>query len=161
MKRVSILFYIVLSLFGYADLGKEVLGSLQVDLVYATNAETNEFSKEVKSLTLREVRSLQEKEVLAYKKYYLLGSDQQDIYRSYENWASPLRPAEDILLRFEPEGEVTKDQTIRIDLEFWQQKRKVLATDQVLELQKPIYIMGPAWREGKLILIVRLSKLDL
>ena len=37
-----------------------------------------------------------------YKSYYKLSVDRQPIFRSYENWLSPLKSSEEVLLSFEP-----------------------------------------------------------
>jgi hypothetical protein len=44
-----------------------------------------------------------------------------------------------------------------LDLEFWLSRKKVLKTDLVLEGDRPLYVLGPIWRSGRLIIAVSLA----
>ena len=46
-----------------------------------------------------------------------------------------------------------------MDLELWQNKKMVLRTDPVLDKGKGVYILGPKWRGGHLIITVELVNL--
>ena len=87
-----------------------------------------------------------------------LGADTQPVLRTYENWVSPLKPSEEIMLSFESRG-VTDSHGLRLDLELWQHKRKVMKSDPVLYPKRPLYILGPKWRQGRLIIAVELIAL--
>ena len=44
-------------------------------------------------------------------------------------------------------------------LEYWQSKRKLFQTNPTLVKGKPLYLLGPEWRGGRLILQVELLQL--
>ncbi len=47
---------------------------------------------------------LRKEERLRFKHYRLLGQDTQALLRSYESWAQPLKPSDEVLVRFEAKG---------------------------------------------------------
>ena len=63
-----------------------------------------------------------------------------------------------IMVSFQPQGRVGSGK-LRMDLELWQQKQIVLRTDPVLEQGRRVYILGPKWRDGHLIITVELLDL--
>ena len=98
---------------------------------------------------------LQRVKKMNFKHYRRLGFDVQPVLRSYENWLTPLKPSEEILLSFESRGSSAKG-GLRLDLEFWQHRRKVMKSDPVLHLGKPLFILGPKWRGGTMIIAIEL-----
>lgn len=66
-----------------------------------------------------------------------------------------MRGSEEILLSFEPNGEAT-DKGLILDLELWQSRRKVMKATQEMGPGKWLYIAGPKWRGGRLIVGVEL-----
>ncbi len=137
------------------DQGKEVVGKVKATLYVGTNGEGEKFGGKAQVAAAPVVKQLSAIKRMRFKHYWKLGDDTQPVFRSYENWLSPLKPSEDILLSFELNGKVS-DGGLRLDLEFWQQKRKVMKSDPVLYKGRPLYILGPQWRGGRLIIAVEL-----
>jgi hypothetical protein len=44
-----------------------------------------------------------------------------------------------------------------LDVELWLSRKKILKTDARLEGKRPLYILGPEWRGGRLIIAVALA----
>lgn len=141
-----------------ADGGKQAIGKLKVSLYFATDGEANTAGGGRKIPDSTVLRKFRKSPRLHFKEYRLLGDDVQTILRSYENWIAPLKPSEEILLSFEPRGE-PRDQSLALDLEFWQGKRKVMKLGPRLTINEPLYILGPSWRGGKLIIAIELHSL--
>ena len=78
------------------------------------------------------------------------------MFRSYENWAQPLKPSEEVLVKFEARSRPTKDAT-RLDLELWLSRKKILKTDVLLQGDRPLLVLGPEWRGGRIIIAVSLA----
>ena len=85
-----------------------------------------------------------------------MGAEEQSIFRSYENWAQPLRPSDEIMVRFETRNR-PDNQSVSLDLELWLANKKALKTDATLTTGRPLFIMGPKWRGGTLIISVALA----
>lgn len=142
------------------DTGKEKIGSIRATLYIGTNDEVvklGEKTQKAASLNAATIKKLQGIKKMRFKHYRKLGVDTQSVFRSYENWLSPLKPSEEILLSFESRGR-SSDGGLRLDLEFWQQHRKVMKSDPVLHKGRPLLILGPKWRGGTLIIAVELME---
>ena len=142
------------------DTGKEKIGSIRATLYIGTNDEVvklGEKTQKAASLNAATIKKLQGIEKMRFKHYRKLGVDTQSVFRSYENWLSPLKPSEEILLSFESRGR-SSNGGLRLDLEFWQQHRKVMKSDPVLHKGRPLLILGPKWRGGTLIIAVELME---
>lgn len=138
------------------DSGRAKVGKLEVTVYFATNgdpavagARAEEVAKEIRD-------RLQSEEKLKFDHYRALGAETQPIFRSYENWAQPLKPSDEILVRFETRTQPTKD-SVSLDLELWLARKKILKTDAALHHGHPLYVLGPEWRGGRLIIAVALA----
>jgi hypothetical protein len=140
------------------DPGKEKIGTLKAQLIYATDENVEDLGESTKGLSDAEKKVLEESIRKKFKTYRMLGEDQAKILRGYENWTSPMRGSEELMVSFEPKGREGKD-GLRLDLELWQSKRKVLKADPVLRKGKHLYIVGPKWRGGQLIIVLELVDL--
>lgn len=138
--------------------GKEEMGSVLTELIFATNGSVEDSGVRGKPLSAEEQKSLQSSGRLNFKSYLRLGSDQQPVWRAFENWSVPMRPSEEVMVSFEPKGKVGKD-ALRLDLKLWLQKREVLAAIQVLKKGERLRILGPKWRGGNLIIGIELVSL--
>lgn len=159
LRSIIILFLSLSSLSGAVDPGKEQIGVLRVDLIFATNGDVSQAGKDARPLTETQLADIKKFKDLVFQNYRLVGGDEQPILRSYENWLAPLRPSQEILLSFEPRRRFDPDR-LQLDLEYWQGKRKLLKTDPILRKGKPLYLLGPAWRGGKLIIMVQITELS-
>jgi len=140
------------------DTGKEKIGTIQATLYIGTNDDITKLGDKAKksdAVADATVKQLQSIEKMRFKHYRQLGKDTQSVFRSYENWLSPLKPSEEILLSFESRGR-SSDGGLRLDLEFWQHRRKVMKSDPVLQRGRPLLILGPKWRGGTIIIAVEL-----
>ena len=141
--------------FAQKDIGKEAVGTIKATLYIGTDGDVSKLGDKLKLVSPEEKKKLMSIERTRFMHYRLLGSDTQPVLRSYENWLAPLKPMEEILLSFESRGR-SEDGGLRINLEFWQQKRKIMTSDPVLKLEHPLIILGPKWRDGTLIISVEL-----
>jgi len=140
------------------DAGKQPVGKLKVTLYFGTNEGKVNAGAKAKEVSSAVKGRLTAQHTLKFKNYRELGADTQDVLRSYENWAAPLRPSEAILMSFQPR-KAAAGRSIQLDLELWQSKRKIMRSSPNLSVGKPLYILGPSWRGGKLIIAVELLSL--
>ncbi|MEM9081139.1 MAG: hypothetical protein AAGC74_10655 [Verrucomicrobiota bacterium] len=140
------------------DPGKQEVAKLKSLLLFATDGDPARVGEGARELAEGHVERLGKLKGLQFKEYRLLGEDEQPVLRSYTNWAAPMRGSEEILLSFEPNSKASSS-GLRLDLELWQSRRKVMKTTQTLREGKWLYIAGPEWRGGKLILAVELLDL--
>ncbi len=144
---------VALSTVALADRGRESMGTLSVRLIHASNATSIQSGSTLDDSIIQRLR----KDVqLQFQHYRQLGQDQQTLYRSYENWLQPIRDSKDMLLRFEALGTPSANQS-RLDIELWLSQKKTLKTNATLTHARPLFILGPAWREGRLILMITLT----
>lgn len=136
----------------------EPIGTMSVKLIFATNGDASAAGELPKKLADSEVKKLQGIEELNFTHYRLMGTDTPDILKGYQSWAAPLRPSKEILISFLP-IERAGDDKLQMVLEYWQSKRKVLSTHPTLSKGKTLYLLGPEWRKGRLILAVKVEDL--
>lgn len=138
------------------DPGKTVVGKVNVTVYYATDGDVAAAGPRATGVENALEKRLRKEEKLRFKHYRLLGQDTQSLFRSYENWAQPLKPSDEVLVRFEARSLPTKAST-RLDLELWLSRKKILKTDVLLEGDRPLLVLGPEWRGGRLIIAVSLA----
>lgn len=142
------------------DSGKETVGRVQATLYIGTDGDVAKLGNKVAKVDEATSKRLRSIEKMRFKHYRKLGVDKQPVFRSYENWLTPLKPSEEILLSFESRGR-SHDGGLRLDLELWQHRRKVMKSDPVLRKGRPLLILGPKWRGGRLIIAVELLENNL
>lgn len=138
------------------DPGKAVMGHVRVSVYYGTNADPKAAGEKTAGVSRDMEKRLRGEERLKFKNYRLLGEEVQPLFRSYENWVQPLRPSDEVLVRFEARSKPTREAT-PLDLELWLSRKKVLKTDARLQGDKPLLVLGPEWRGGRLIIAVALA----
>ena len=148
-------FFIALDVMAEKDTGKEAVGTIRATLYIGTDEDVSSLGDKLQLVSPEIKKQLASIERTRFMHYRLLGSDTQPVLRTYENWLTPLKPSEEILLSFESRGR-SENGGIRLDLEFWQQKRKVMTSDPTLKIGHPLIILGPKWRGGTLIISVEL-----
>ncbi|GHC59303.1 hypothetical protein AAFN60_12140 [Roseibacillus persicicus] len=145
---------------GFAqDPGKETVARLRTVLLFGTNDNLAEVVPDVPVADKGHAGRMELLKNLHFKNYGLLGSEVKPIWRSYTNWSSPMKGSDEILLSFEPNSQAEAD-GVKLDLELWQGKRKVMKTTHPLKNGKWLYIAGPDWRGGRLILGIELLPLS-
>jgi hypothetical protein len=140
------------------DTGTDSVGELKVSLIFGTDSDADQAGKDLKQPSETQLAALKKLKTIRFSHYRLLGEDQQPILRSYENWANPMKNSKEILLSFQPRGKPIDDH-LKMDLEFWQSHKKIMKSGPTLKKGKPLFIQGPAWRGGKIIIAVELMSL--
>jgi hypothetical protein len=160
MKFPAFLFIIALLLpeLRGQDPGMQTIGTFSVKLIFATNGDPTAGGAFTKEVSEEEAERLHAITKLDFKEYRLMGVDTPDILKGYENWATPLRPSKEILVSFQPIKRSGDDQ-VQMVLEYWQSKRKIFSVNPTLTLGKTLYLMGPAWRGGRLVMAVKIEEL--
>jgi hypothetical protein len=138
------------------DPGRASVGQVSVTVYYGTNGDPKVAGAKTSAVSKETQKRLRAEEKLRFKEYRLLGQDIQPLLRSYESWAEPLKPSDEVLLRFEARSRPTKEVT-GLDLDLWLARKKILKTDVRLEGNRPLFILGPEWRGGRLIISVALA----
>jgi hypothetical protein len=151
---------LILFLSGHAaaieDAGREKVGKLLVTVYFGTNGDPVAAGDKAQEISAEIRERLHREENLKYTHYRAIGADSEPIFRSYENWAQPLKPSDEILVRFEARTQPSKD-SVTLDLELWLARKKILKTDASLQSARPLYVLGPEWRGGHLIIAVELA----
>ncbi|HEX7261956.1 MAG TPA: hypothetical protein VF258_09085, partial [Luteolibacter sp.] len=142
--------------FSQDDPGKAVIGRVNVTVYYATNGDPKVAGAKAATVGQETQKRLRGEERLRFKNYRALGQDVQPLLRSYESWAQPLKPSEEVLVRFEARSQPTREAT-GLNLELWLSRKKILKTDARLEGKRPLFVLGPEWRGGRLIIAVALA----
>ncbi len=138
------------------DLGGAKIGTLKVSVYYATNGDPSAAGERTEKISEATKKNLSATESLRFTNYLAMGADSKPIFKSYENWAQPLKPADEILIRFETRLEHTENE-MPLNLDLWLSRKKVLKSDITLKQGQPLYILGPEWRGGHLIIAVELT----
>lgn len=142
--------------FALDDPGKEKLGLVRVTVYHATDGDPRAAGDKALPVAAEIVERLRREERLRFKHYRMLGRDTQPLLRSYESWAEPLKPSDEVMVRFEAQGMPCKKSAL-LDLELWLGRKKIVKTDTRLEGDKPLFMLGPEWRGGRLIIAVALA----
>jgi hypothetical protein len=138
------------------DPGRTPIGRVSVTVYYATNGDPQAAGKKTVKVSQATEKRLRSEERLRFTHYRLLGQDVQPLLRSYESWAQPLKPSDEVLVRFEARSRPTPEHTA-LDLELWLSRKKVLKMDVRLQGDRPLFMLGPEWRGGRLIIGVALA----
>lgn len=141
---------------GQDDPGKTIIGRVKVTVFFATDGDPKAAGPKATSVGPDIQKRLQDEKRLRFKHYSVLGQDTQALLRSYESWAQPLKPSSEVLVRFEARTAPTEEVTA-LDLELWLSRKKILKTDAHLRGNQPLFVLGPEWRGGRLIIGVSLA----
>lgn len=161
MKLIRLAMTAVMAVVGGAafsqdDPGRTPIGGVSVTVYFATDGNPKVAGKKTVKVSQSTETRLRSEERLRFKDYRLLGQDVQPLMRSYESWAQPLKPSDEVLVRFEARSRPTRQAT-GLDLELWLSRKKVLKMDALLEGDRPLFMLGPEWRGGRLIIGVALA----
>lgn len=138
------------------DPGNAKIGRVSVVVYHATDGDPGTAGPKAVEVPKDVADRLRREERLRFKSYRLLGTDIQPLLRSYESWAQPLKPSNEVMVRFEAQGHPTSKTAI-LDLELWLARKKIVKTDARLEGNRPLFVLGPEWRGGRLIIAVALA----
>lgn len=88
-------------------------------------------------------------EVFGYNSLYLLGQKKRSLDAWEEEW---LVPSREFFFKVTPlAGETTR---LRLRVELFRGKSQLLTTEVLLARDTPLYIRGPQWGDGQLVLIL-------
>jgi len=138
------------------DPGQSEIAMVRVTVYYATDGDPMAAGPKARAVPQECAERLRKEQRLRFKHYRLLGQDTQPVLRSYENWAEPLKPSDEVLVRFEAQGHANGQSAV-LDLELWLARKKIIKADARLEGTRPLYLLGPEWRGGRLIIAVALA----
>lgn len=94
--------------------------------------------------------------VFPYKHFQVLGQHSQDIFREYESWVVPSR---DLFVKLDSKG-AAKNGGIKLNIQFWQGQQVLVKSDTELQPNSPLFIAGPKWRDGRLVFVLVLKKVE-
>ena len=137
------------------DPGKEVTGRILVEVYHGTDGDPKLSGKNAIEVDKALAERLRREKHTRFKHYRLLGNDTKELFRSYENWAEPVKPSDEIMVRFEAQSDPGPKKAL-LDLELWLGRKKIVKTDVQLSANKPLWVRGPSWRDGHLIIAVSL-----
>lgn len=84
--------------------------------------------------------------------FQLLGEHTQEIFSEYESWVVP---SKDLFLKIDSKGPTENNDGVNLHLQLWREKNVLLKTDVILR-KEPIFIAGPRWGKGQLIMVIEL-----
>jgi len=160
MKRRALIGWIGLLLAGplaAADPGRDVIGAIEVSVYFGTDGDPAAAGERAQKPSEEESARLAAQERLAFAHYRRLGRDRKPLFRSYENWAEPISGSDEILCRFEVQSRLAAER-VRLDLELWLSRKKILKSGVVLAPGRPVLVLGPEWRGGRMIVAVELAE---
>jgi hypothetical protein len=94
--------------------------------------------------------------VFPYKNFEVLGQHTQVVFREYESWVVP---SKDVFLKVDSKGAAING-GLNLHLQFWQGQQVLVKTDTRLQPNSPLFIGGPKWRDGQLIFVLLLKKIE-
>ena len=164
MKILRLVLSIMLAMFAVVahaqDPGTEVIGKVRTELLFGTNGPVTSLGSGVTELSPAEETRLRKVSKLgALKNFVKLGSVEQDILKGYKSWAQPIRNSQALMVTFQPQAAIKESRRLRLDVEYWQKSKMALRWDRVFEVGKRVYLVGPKWRDGNLIITVELVSL--
>ncbi len=141
------------------DPGQARVAMLKVAVYFGSDKDPAKTCPKALPVSEATAKRIASDERLVFKHYRLLGEDTQPLLRSYESWAEPLKPSDEVLVRLEAQGPSTADNVV-LDVELWLARKKILKADARLERDKTLFMLGPEWRGGHLIIAVSLAPSD-
>lgn len=139
------------------DPGRAKIGWVEVSVIHAMEkAPKKSAATKGREVSKDWVDRMRAVEQLKFAHYVMLGRETQPLLRSYESWSQPLKPSDEVLVRFEAQGRPTR-KTAVLDLELWLSRKKIFKTDAKLQGSQPLLILGPEYRGGHLIIAVALA----
>lgn len=138
------------------DPGRTEVAMLNVAVYFASDKDPAKTCPKALPVSEETAKRIASDERLVFKHYRLLGEDTQPLLRSYESWGEPLKPSDEVLVRLEAQGPSTAESVV-LDIELWLARKKILKADARLERGKSLFMLGPEWRGGHLIIAVSLA----
>jgi hypothetical protein len=138
------------------DSGRTPIGAIAVTVYHATDGDPKAAGPRAVDVDETTANRFRGEKRLRFRHYRRLGADTQPLLRSYESWAEPFKPSHELLVRFEAQGKPAAD-SASLDLELWLSGKKTIKTYSVIERARPLLVLGPEWRGGRLIIEVAMA----
>jgi len=125
-------------------------------LIYASSGEAAAMAEG----TPAELKDLPDRlgKVFDFTRFEIIGQHTQDVLRQYESWVVP---SKDLFLKVDSKGPVDGEhEAMNLGVQFWQGENVLVKTDVVLRRGSPLIVGGPKWREGQLIFVLLLTKVE-
>ncbi|MBL9150865.1 MAG: hypothetical protein JNK37_00185 [Verrucomicrobiales bacterium] len=100
--------------------------------------------------------ALQEKLAKAFpshRHFQLVGEKTGSVYKEYECW---IVPTKQLFLKLDSLGPDASKDGVHLHLQLWQEEHVILKSDAILR-REPVFISGPAWGDGRLIMVLKLA----
>jgi hypothetical protein len=94
--------------------------------------------------------------VFPYSHFQILGQHTQVVFREYESWVVP---SKDVFLKLDSKGAAING-GLNLHVQFWQGQQVLVKTDTLLQPNSPLFIGGPKWRDGQLVFVLLLKKVE-
>lgn len=133
-------------------------GSVWGALVYATNEKDAAKAVKAEGKDAEDFPDLAKRlgKVFPYGHFGLLGQHTQVVFREYESWVVP---SKDVFLKVDSKGAAANG-GLNLHVQFWQGQQVLVKTDTLLQPNSPLFIGGPKWRDGQLIFVLLLKKVE-
>jgi len=125
-------------------------------LIYASGGEAVALPKDVPA----ELSDLSARlgKVFNFTRFEVIGQHTQDVFRQYESWVVP---SKDLFLKVDSKGPVEGERdAMNLGVQFWQGENVLVKTDVVLRRGSPLFVGGPKWRDGQLVFVLLLTKVE-
>lgn len=139
-----------------APASSAVDGKVWGALIYASNGDAAPLAEGVPA----ELKDLPGRlgKVFDFTRFEVIGQHTQDVLRQYESWVVPSR---DLFLKVDSKGPVDGEhEAMNLGVQFWQGENVLVKTDVVLRRESPLFVGGPKWRDGQLIFVLLLTKVE-
>jgi hypothetical protein len=90
------------------------------------------------------------RKVFPAERYTLVAQHTETILKDYESWVVP---GKELFLKIDSRGPAGGGGT-RIDLQVWSGDKILVKTDAVLRPDRLLFVAGPSWRGGRLLIAV-------
>lgn len=129
-------------------------GKIWGALIYASKGEFMPLPADVPA----DLKDLPQRlgKVFPFTRFEILGQHLQDIFREYESWVVP---SKDLFVKLDSKGPAPGG-GMKLDLQFWREQKVLIKTDTVIREGSPLFIGGPKWRDGRLLFVLQLTKVD-
>lgn len=129
-------------------------GSVWGVLIFANNAKATELDPKA----IEDFPDLAKRlgKAFPFTNFELLGQHSQVVFREYESWVVP---SKDVFLKVDSKGTAAKG-GLNLHVQFWQGPQVLVKTDTILQSNSPLFIGGPKWRDGRLIFVLLLKKVE-
>jgi len=87
------------------------------------------------------------------RNFRMVGENTGSVYKEYECW---IVPSKHLFLKIDSLGPHKTKGGVHLHLQLWQEDHVILKTDAILRRQ-PVFIAGPEWGDGRLIMVLRLA----